>query len=457
MWVRSFCQLVRKSRTLLRRSPRADAFLKNPNDNPAKAIAVVMEALQERHLSSPVLNQLLTGPLHNSKLKAMDMKRLTFLFHSLVDLRSHGCIQSDNHTLSTDTKSLDESIAAMLDEILSLDRFLQFDNRLTISRVLLGLTMLDEVRSEDLKRMNYKIMSRSKRLHPETLVDVLFSWTCLQFHDQEQLHIISAEALVHRCLLSANYLAKAVWAWCQLGKEFEDHVDQFMESVVQKMDDLNLEDSIRILSSAQLMKSQQNRVLLILDHFFRSFNATDLSTSQLMLVLKSLESVHSENNEYWKRLIDQFGSYRHLSRVKNSEFVFLVKICLERGVEDEDFIDRLSFEAAQSEKLNDYSTEELILLCGAMKAFNLLNYFRVFSKEFICRDLALNGVREMVEVWLQIPLEEEYFVELFEKLSDEDKEDLRSLSGERLQNFNYHVALKILFSTREPFNQGNSN
>jgi len=205
MFVRSFGQFVRKSRTLIRRSPRSHAFLKNPTNDPAKAAAVVEEALRERQLSTPVLDQLLIGPLRIAQLKALDMKTLTFLFHSFIELRSQDCIQ---WTDTSSSESLDEFLTQLLKEILSLDRFLQFDNRLTISRVLLGLTMMENFDSEDLKRMNYKVMSRSKRLHPETLIDVLFSWTQLSFRQQEELHIISAEALVHRSFLSAKYLTK---------------------------------------------------------------------------------------------------------------------------------------------------------------------------------------------------------------------------------------------------------
>lgn len=226
--------------------------------------------------------------------------------------------------------------------------------------------------------------------------------------------------------------------------EFEDHVDQFMEFIMNKMEDLELMDCLRILSSKDLINTQQNRVLTILDHFFKNFNLGELNTSQLISILEALEAVHWKDKTQWKMLLDHVGLYRNLSKIKNTEFGFLVKIYLEQELEDEDLIDRLSFEGAQAERVSTYSNEDLNFLCKAMKSLKLVDYLRVFAKELTSRVLSQREVLEMVQVWLEVPLEEEYFVDLFEKLPKNERLDLSSFVLDQLHEFNYNNAARYL-------------
>ena len=70
------------------------------------------------------------------------------------------------------------------------------------------MAMADDVDSERLQRMSYKVMSRVKRLHPETLVDVLFSWARLEWDKVEDLVVLSEEARLHKQFVSAKHLAQ---------------------------------------------------------------------------------------------------------------------------------------------------------------------------------------------------------------------------------------------------------
>ena len=70
------------------------------------------------------------------------------------------------------------------------------------------MAMTDDLDPEALQRMSYKVMSRVKRLHPETLVDVLFSWARLEWDKAEDLALLSEEARFHKQFVSAKHLAR---------------------------------------------------------------------------------------------------------------------------------------------------------------------------------------------------------------------------------------------------------
>lgn len=229
-----------------------------------------------------------------------------------------------------------------------------------------------------------------------------------------------------------------------MGAEFEDHSDQFMEFIINKMEDLDLMDCLMILSSKDLINTQQDRVLSILDHFFRNFDLGELDTSQLISVLEALEIVQWKDKTQWKMLLDHVGRYRNLSKIKDSDFVFLVKIYLEQELEDENFIDRLSFEGAQAERVSTYSNEDLQFLCKGMKTLKQVDYLRIFAKELTSRVLSQMELIEMVKIWLEVPLEEEYFVNLFEKLPKNERLTLNSFVLDQLHEFNYNNAAKFL-------------
>jgi len=217
-----------------------------------------------------------------------------------------------------------------------------------------------------------------------------------------------------------------------------------MEFIINKMEDLDLMDCLMILSSKDLINTQQDRVLSILDHFFRNFDLGELDTSQLISVLEALEIVQWKDKTQWKMLLDHVGRYRNLSKIKDSDFVFLVKIYLEQELEDENFIDRLSFEGAQAERVSTYSNEDLQFLCKGMKTLKQVDYLRIFAKELTSRVLSQMELIEMVKIWLEVPLEEEYFVNLFEKLPKNERLTLNSFVLDQLHEFNYNNAAKFL-------------
>lgn len=324
--------------------------------------------------------------------------------------------------------------------------------------VLKGMALVQMKSQDYLRRMNYKVMSRLKRLHPETMIEVLVSWVKLKWDKEEDLILLSAEALLHRSLLSSSFLAKVnrtrfsslrmhkgIWAWSHFGEAFSDHVEQFFVELTEteKLRELSFEDALMILSVAK-GDEHKDKFQMVVAFVFSEVDAHKLKTTELVQLFTALGKLQHERDVEWRLLLKILSQFRRLNEFEGKDFVPVMETYLSANLQNESFIDILTFEAAQEERLPKYTLEDLTHLTEQTARLELRNIVQIFAEEILNRDDAPEEPAIILNAWLKMELSEDVFIRFLNAIDDPTKQKLEDLFKSRLKEKGYHQTAELM-------------